>query len=146
MAQTAKQQTKQPKPAPTGLATSVAQLVAAPAATPTAPRGVAAQAIVQAAIAAGTAAPGATALAHVYGKGGASVGNTARLPAGSLQVTAKGAAYAPKPGYNANAWAAVQAAVKAGPCSASQAATAIGHKGAAWLAYAVKSGWLAVTK
>jgi len=99
----------------------------------------------KAAVAAGTAAAGATARAHIWGQGGQSVGNTAKLPAGSLSITAKGAAYNPKPGYNANAWQAVQAAIKAGPCSATQAASAIGHAGAAWVRYAVSSGWLAVT-
>jgi hypothetical protein len=105
----------------------------------------ASQAILQAAIANGTAANGATARAHTWGQHGSSVGNTAKLPVGSLAVTTKGAAYNPKPGYNANAWASVQAAIKAGPCNATQAATAIGHAGAAWVRYAVQSGWLVAT-
>jgi hypothetical protein len=132
----------------TAPANGLAQLVAiANVNKPVAPLAgkAASQAILQAAVANGTAANGATARAHTWGQHGQSVGNTAKLPAGSLSVTSKGAAYTPKPGYNANAWQAVQAAINAGPCNATQAAQAIGHAGAAWVRYAVQSGWLVAT-
>jgi hypothetical protein len=116
------------------------------AATPANVKAVPAATRLALAIAANAAAPGATALAHTFKQAGvASIGNVAKLPAGSLTVTSKGAAYKPKAGYNANAWASVQAALNAGPCQAAQAAQAIGHAGVAWVAYAVKNGWLAVT-
>ena len=75
-------------------------------------------------------------------------GNTARLPAGSVTVTAKGALL--KPGgcaYNAAAWAAIQAALASGkPQTAAMLAQAVGNGGASHIAYRIKGGWLAVAK
>jgi hypothetical protein len=139
-----------PVPATVPVATSTANVLAQAAApvtaTPQAGKA-AAQAKLAACIASGTAAPGATALAHTWGQGGASVGNVGRLPTGSITVTGKGAAYNPKPGYNATAWAAIVAAVAANPNGASAAilAAAVGHGGAANVRYHVAAGRLAVT-
>lgn len=74
-------------------------------------------------------------------------GNTARLPAGSVTITTKGAAL--KPGgvaYNAQAWDAIQAAISKGPATAAQLASAVGNGGASHVAYRIKGGHLAVTK
>ena len=75
------------------------------------------------------------------------VGNTARLPAGSVTISAKGALL--KPGgcaYNAQAWVAIQAALATGAQTAAQLAAAVGNGGSAHIAYRIKGGWLAVTK
>lgn len=74
-------------------------------------------------------------------------GNTNRLPAGSVTVTAKGALL--KPGgvaYNAMAWSAITTAIGKGAQTAAQLAAAVGNGGAAHVAYRIKGGWLAVTK
>ena len=76
-------------------------------------------------------------------------GNTARLPAGSVSITAKGAML--KPGgvpYNVQAWQAIQDTIAKtkGKATAADLATAVGNGGAAHVAYRIKGGWLAVAK
>ena len=80
------------------------------------------------------------------------VGNLARLPVGSVTVTAKGALLKPTGSTPAQAawaqgnWQAVQAAIASGPQTAAQLATLIGNGGAAHIAHRLKGGHLAVTK
>ena len=76
-------------------------------------------------------------------------GNTARLPAGSVSITAKGAML--KPGgvaYNVQAWQAIQATIAStkGKATAAELAAAVGNGGAAHVAYRIKGGWLVVAK
>jgi hypothetical protein len=74
-------------------------------------------------------------------------GNTNRLPAGTVTITAKGALL--KPGgvaYNAMAWQAITLAIGKGACTAAELAAAVGNGGAAHVAYRIKGGWLAVAK
>ena len=76
-------------------------------------------------------------------------GNTARLPAGSVSITAKGGLL--KPGgvpYNVQAWQAIQDTIAKtkGKATAADLADAVGNGGAAHVAYRIKGGWLAVAK
>ena len=91
--------------------------------------------------ASGLAAQGATALVH-------KVGNAAlgKLPAGSLAVNSAKATAPSKPGFNAQAWAAI---VSAAPAPASTLATAVqsatgcaGTVASAHVRYRAKLGWL----
>jgi hypothetical protein len=136
------------KPAAAPVATSTAAQLAAAAAAPVT-------------AAPNAAATGKAALPNVVTATGAELrphhctskpGNPAKLPSGSVSITAKGAAL--KPGgvsFNAMAWAAIQAALASGTQSAAQLAAAVtaatggsGAVGIAHINYRVKGGWLAV--
>ena len=80
------------------------------------------------------------------------VGNVARLPQGSVTVTAKGMLLKPTGSTPAQAawaianWQAIQAAIASAPQTATQLAMLIGNAGAAHINHRIKGGHLAVTK
>jgi hypothetical protein len=75
------------------------------------------------------------------------VGNTGRLPAGTVTLGPKGATAKPSVAHAAAYWQAIQAALASGnPQSLATLAAACGNNGAAHVRYLVKLGWLAVSK
>jgi hypothetical protein len=75
------------------------------------------------------------------------VGNTGRLPAGTVTLGPKGATAKPSVPHAVAYWQAIQAALASGnPQSLATLAAACGNNGAAHVRYLVKLGWLAVSK